>query len=155
MDAVDSRILELLQVDGRMHSEALADRVGRSASQCARRRARLEKEGYIKSYHAVVDETKVGAEIAAFLQIMMDSHTPEKAKGFVELMAHTPEVIDVWTMTGEADYMIRVIVTDLAALNGLVQNLLLPHPSIARVQSLIVLDHLKKNSPIPIKVTRP
>jgi DNA-binding Lrp family transcriptional regulator len=150
LDQIDSLILAALQRDGRLTSQELAERVGLSGSQCARRRQRLEEEGVISGYRAIVDPTKTGAEIVALIQIVMAAHSRENATAFKRLVEATPEILDAWVLTGEADYLIRVAVPNLSALNQLVQDVLLPHPIVARVQSQIVLDELKANAPVPV-----
>lgn len=82
------------------------------------------------------------------MQITMAAHSRENAQDFVRLAERTQAVVSVWTLTGEADYMLRVFCADLAALNDLVQQVLLPHPAVARVQSQIVMARLKDNAPV-------
>jgi DNA-binding Lrp family transcriptional regulator len=81
----------------------------------------------------------------------MASHAPDKARTFGQSIAALPEVTSAWTLTGEADYLLRVWCTDLAALNRLIHGQLLPHPSVARVQSQIVMDQFKADTPLPIR----
>ena len=150
MDRADSLILNALQRDGRLTSQDLAAIAGLSASQCARRRQKLEEDGVISGYRATVDPAKAGAAIVALIRIVMAAHSRENAIAFKRLVEATPEILDAWVLTGEADYLIRVAVADLAALNDLVQEVLLPHPIVARVQSQIVLSELKANAPVPI-----
>ncbi|RED12033.1 Lrp/AsnC family transcriptional regulator [Pontivivens insulae] len=148
LDAKDLALLEHLQRDGRLTASELADRIHLSPSQCARRRQRLEDEGYITAYRAVVDSARIGAAVESFVQVTMAAHSRENAQDFVRLAERTPAIVSVWTLTGEADYMLRVFSADLAALNRLVQDTLLPHPAVARVQSQIVMARLKDNAPI-------
>ncbi len=150
VDHLDTLILAALQRDGRLTGQELADSVGSSASQCARRRQRLEEDGIISGYRAVVDPTKAGAEIVALIQIVMAAHSRENATAFRRLVEATPEILEAWLSTEEADYLIRVAVPSLSALNKLVQDVLLPHPIVARVQSQIVLDEIKANAPVPV-----
>ena len=148
LDAIDHRLLTALQRDSRRTASDLADLLGLSASQCARRRQRLEDEGYITGYRAIVDAPRVGAGVEAFVQVTMAAHNRENARDFVRLAERTQAIVSVWTLTGEADYMLRVFCRDLAALNQIVQDILLPHPAVARVQSQIVMARLKDNAPI-------
>ena len=80
----------------------------------------------------------------------MARHSPEGAKGFARLISTLPEVAAAWTLTGEADYLLRVWVADLGALNRLIQERLLAHPSVGRVQSQIVMDQAKPDSGLPV-----
>lgn len=150
LDPVDRKILAAIQVDATRTAQALADLVHLSPSQAARRRARLEAEGYVTATVARVDPAKVGLGVQAFVQVQLATHAPDGARGFARLILNLPEVVNAWTMTGEADYLLRVWCQDLAALNRLIHGQLLPHPVIARVQSQIVLDQLKSFGGLPL-----
>ncbi len=154
LDAIDAALLRELQRDARLTAQDLAARVHLSPSQCARRRQRLEETGVIRGYRAVVDETAVGARVEAFIQVMMATHSRENARDFVGRMAVADEVVAVWTLTGSTDYLLRVFCADLAALNRLVQDVLLPDPAVSRVQSQIVMERLKDHAPIPTVLVR-
>ena len=150
MDDIDSRLLAALQTDATLTAQQLSDRLNLSPSQVARRRLRLEQEGTITGYAARILPMAVGLQVQAFVQVQMATHAPEPARSFASLIATLPEVVSAWTMTGEADYLLRVWCADLAGLNRLIQNRLLPHPSVARVQSQIELDQMKPDGPLPI-----
>lgn len=150
LDETDRLILRALQREGRLTSQELADKIGLSASQCARRRQKLEESGIISGYRATIDAAKAGATVVALICIVMATHSKENSTAFRRLVETTPEILDAWVLTGEADYLLRVAVADLAALNDFVQEILLPQPIVARVQSQIVLSELKSNAPLPI-----
>ncbi|QDL91210.1 Lrp/AsnC family transcriptional regulator [Paroceanicella profunda] len=150
LDRIDAALLHHLQLDARLTAQDLAERVNLSPSQCARRRQRLEEAGMIRSYRAVVNAAKVGATVEAFIQVVMAAHNRENARDFVARMQVTAEVVAVWTLTGSTDYLLRVFCADLPALNRLVQDVLLPHPAVARVQSQIVMERLKDNAPVGV-----
>jgi hypothetical protein len=99
---------------------------------------------------ARIDADRVGLSIQAFVQIQMVSHSPEQAKSLSRLLETRPEVVSGWTLTGDADYLLRVYCKDLPSLNLLIHETLLPHPAVARVQSQIVMDQVKPDSPLPI-----
>lgn len=149
LDDIDSRLLAALQKDATLTAEALGARLGLSASQAGRRRQRLEAEGYITGYGARVDPGRVGLHVQAFVQVQMASHDPKASGAFSTLVSTRPEIISAWTLTGEADYLLRVWCADLPGLNRLIHQVLLPHPSVARVQSQIVMDQLKPDAPLP------
>jgi DNA-binding Lrp family transcriptional regulator len=88
--------------------------------------------------------------VQAFVQVVMATHTEANARDFARLARTQPEIVGAWTLTGEADYLLRVYCTDLAALNRLVQAVLLPHPAVSRVQSRIVMDRIKPDAPLPL-----
>ncbi len=150
MDAIDRNLLDLLQRDASLASDRLAERLNLSASQVRRRRARLEAEGYIRSITARLDPTRLGLDVQAFVQVQMASHAPEGARALLRQLETEPRVASVWTLTGEADYLLRVWCPDLGSLNDLVHNVLLPHPAVARVQSQIVMAQPKRDGPLPI-----
>jgi DNA-binding Lrp family transcriptional regulator len=149
LDDIDSRLLAALQLDAHLTAQDLGERLHLSASQAGRRRQRLEAEGYITSYSARLDPAKIGLGVQAFVQVQMASHAPDVARSFATLLTTLPQVISAWTLTGEADYLLRVFTADLAALNHLIHQRLLPHPAVARVQSQIVMDQLKADAGMP------
>ncbi len=152
LDSNDAAILRLLQRDAKLTAQDLAERINLSPSQCARRRQRLEEEGYIRGYRAVLNWEKAGLGVSAFIQVVMTAHTRENARDFIALIQRTDEVVGAWTLTGEYDYLLRVAARDLADLNRLVQDVLLPHAAVARVQSRIVMERVKSDAPAPIRV---
>ena len=150
LDPIDSRLLTELQKDAHLTAEALGAVLNLSPSQAGRRRQRLEAEGYITGYVAKVDPAKVGLTVQAFVQVQMASHAPEAARAFAGLISTRSEVISAWTLTGEADYLLRVWCADLPGLNRLIHQVLLAHPSVARVQSQIVMDQFKADAALPV-----
>ncbi|SEW14233.1 DNA-binding transcriptional regulator, Lrp family [Aliiroseovarius sediminilitoris] len=149
MDETDRKLLKALQQDAQMTAQDLGDYLNLSPSQAGRRRARLEEQGYIRAYAARLDPTRLGLQVQAFVQVQMESQSPESARAFLRLVNFRSEVTSVWTLTGNSDYLMRVYCSDLSALNVLIHEVLLPHPSVARVQSQIVLDHVKQDAPLP------
>ena len=149
LDDTDSRMLTALQRDAQLTAESLGRMLNLSASQAGRRRQRLEAEGYIIGYAARLDPQRVGLAVQGFVQVQMATHAPDAAKSFNSLIGTRPEIISAWTLTGEADYLLRVYCTDLPALNRLIHQVLLPHPAVARVQSQIVMDQFKPDAPLP------
>ncbi|MCU4653653.1 Lrp/AsnC family transcriptional regulator [Roseibacterium sp. SDUM158016] len=150
LDRTDRRLLALIQQDATLTAQALGDRLNLSASQAARRRQRLEAQGYVRATRAVIDPQRVGLNVQAFIQVVMATHTEANARDFAALTRTQPEIVGAWTLTGEADYLLRVYCADLEALNRLVQAVLLPHPAVSRVQSQIVMDRIKPDAPLPL-----
>lgn len=151
LDATDTRLLQLVQANAMLTAQDLGAALNLSASQAARRRQRLEADGFVTGYAARIDPARVGLTVQAFIQVQFARHDPELARSFSTLIATLPEVISAWTLTGEADYLLRVWCADLAGLNRLIHERLLPHPAVARVQSQIVMDQLKSDAPLPIR----
>jgi len=150
LDATDSRLLAALQENAMLTAQDLSERLNLSPSQIGRRRQRLEAEGYVRGYRAEVAPEKIGLGVQAFIRIVMATHTEQNARDFVRLTRTEPEIVGAWTLTGEADYLLRVYCADLSALNRLVQQVLLPHPAVSRVQSQIVMERVKPDAPLPI-----
>tara|TARA_R110002096_G_scaffold81221_7_gene189596 strand:+ start:8346 stop:8801 length:456 start_codon:yes stop_codon:yes gene_type:complete len=149
LDVLDSRLLTEVQKNAMLTAQELGERLNLSSSQAGRRRQRLEHEGYITGYTARLDPQRVGLSVQAFIQVRMASQAPEGARSFAALISTRSEVISAWTLTGEADYLLRVWCTDLPGLNQLIHKVLLPHPSVARVQSQIVMDQFKPDAALP------
>jgi DNA-binding Lrp family transcriptional regulator len=149
IDATDSRLLAEIQKNAMMTAQDLGEVLHLSASQAARRRQRLEAEGYIIGYGARLAPAKVGLTVQAFVQVQMASHAPDAARAFGHLLTAMPEVISAWTLTGGTDYLLRIWCADLPALNQLIHGRLLCHASVARVESQIVMDQMKTDTPLP------
>ncbi|MEL7167166.1 MAG: Lrp/AsnC family transcriptional regulator [Pseudomonadota bacterium] len=149
LDPTDTRLLAALQSDAQATSQELGDKLGLSASQISRRRQRLETDGYITGYRARLDAGKLGLSVQAFVQVHLGTHGRETAVGFAALVRSRPEIVSSWTMTGDADYLLRVYCADLPALNALIHDTLLTHPAVAKVHSQIVMDQLKQDGPLP------
>ncbi len=150
LDDTDNRLLVALQKDAQVTAERLGEILNLSPSQAGRRRQRLEAEGYIEGYRARLSPTQLGLSVQAFVTVQMATHAPEKVKTFTRTVETRSEIISAWTLTGEADYLLRVYCVDLAALHILIHEVLLPNPAVARVQSQIVMDHFKTDGPLPI-----
>lgn len=150
LDSKDIRLLALLQKNGLSSALELSDKLGMSASQIGRRRQRLEAAGYIISTPSRLSPEKLGLSVQAFIQVQTDAQTAQTHGAITRLADKHAEIVAMWTLTGEADYLFRVYCADLAALNHLIQDVLLPHPSIGRVQSQIVMDQTKDETALPL-----
>lgn len=149
LDETDARLLAALQKDAHLTAMELGEMLHLSPSQAGRRRQRLEADGYIQGYSARLDPARLGLTVQGFVQVQLARHGAEQARSFASLVSTRPEITSAWTMTGEADYLLRVYCADLAALNSLLHDVLLTHPAVARVQSQIVMDQLKRDAPLP------
>ena len=150
LDPTDIRLLDALQKDAQLTTQELGGKLGLSASQTGRRRQRLDAAGYIRHYMAQLQPAKLGLDVQAFIQVQMSSHNADHATAFQRYVLGLPEITAAFTLTGEADYLLRVYCAELSDLHRLVQDVLLPHPAVARVQSQIVMDQLKADAPLPI-----
>ncbi|MCC1491531.1 Lrp/AsnC family transcriptional regulator [Cognatishimia sp. F0-27] len=149
-DPTDIALLAHLQRNGTATSAELGAALNLSASQAGRRRQRLEETGVIRGYGARLDPLRLGLTVQAFVQVGLDRHSAEHGASIARLLRTRAEIVSAWTMTGEADYLLRVYCEDLTALNRLIHEVLLAHPAVARVQSQIVMDQTKPDAPLPI-----
>jgi len=150
IDSFDLRILAALQDDGRLTNQELADLAGLSASQCSRRRMRLEQDGVIAGYRAQLASHALGFELIAFIQITLATHSPDNAERFRTLVNRVDDIQEAYALTGDSDYLLKVVLRDLKSLSEIVNNVLMPHQSVAHVRSSIVLDRLKESAKLPL-----
>ena len=151
LDVFDLKILDALQKDGRLTNNELAERIALSASQCSRRRSRLEAEGYIQGYLARLDRQKVGLDLLVVVSVTLATHNRDNARRFAALVNDLPEVLEAYALTGEMDYHLKVATRGLSGLSCFVNDVLLPHDSVQHVKTSIVLDTLKQFEGLPLK----
>ena len=149
LDDIDKRLLAALQKNAHLTAQELGEKLHLSPSQAGRRRQRLETEGYIQGYTARLNPERLGLTVQGFVQVHLGTHGPEHSASFARLLATRPEIVSAWTMTGDADYLLRVYCDDLPSLNRLIHDVLLPHQAVSRVHSQIVMDQLKQDGPLP------
>lgn len=150
LDPFDRKILALLQADARLTNNDLSAKVNLSPSQCSRRRQRLEEEGYIKGYRAVLDRDRLGFSLTNMVTVTLATHNRDNARRFAELVARLPEVQEAHALTGEMDYILKVVTPNLKALSEFVNGELLPHEAVQHVKTAIVLETLKETGSLPI-----
>jgi len=140
LDRYDRQILEILQADGRINNQDLADRIGLSPSPCLRRVRALEESGLIRGYRALLDAKKLGLSLMALVHISMDRHTPERFANFEASVDVLPEVLECLLITGQsADYQIKVAVRDMDHYQDLLLNKLTRIEGVTGVHSSFVL----------------
>jgi len=149
LDETDRQLLRAVQDNAQLTAQDLGERLNLSASQAGRRRQRLEQTGIIEGARAVVSSEGVGLRVQAFVQVQMATHDPAQVRDFTRTIDLSPEIVSAWTLTGEADFLLRVYCADLSALHRLVHEVILPNPAVARVQSQIVMDQQKPDAPLP------
>lgn len=150
LDTFDWRLLDALQADASLTNAALAERIGLSASQVSRRRQRLEETGVIRGYRAHLDPARIGLGVIVFIHVALNTHSRDNARRFRDLVRLTPAILEAHALTGEADYLVKVVVADLRELSALVNDVLLPDESVARLRSEIVLESLKEGTALPL-----
>ena len=150
LDDLDSRILTVLQEDGRLTNVELAERVGLSPSPCLRRVKRLEEDGYIAGYKAKVDRRRLGLGMTVFVGVKVDGHRDANAKAFQEAMHKLPEVVACHMVSGETDFLLEVVVADLSAYDSFLSRTLLLMPMIRDVRSNFAIRTVKADGPLPV-----
>lgn len=150
LDTFDWRLVSALQDDASLTNAALAERIGLSASQVSRRRQRLEESGVITGYRALIAPGAVGLSVTVFVHVTLDTHSRDNARRFRDLVRLTPAVIEAHALTGEADYLVKLSVGTLKELSDVINEVFLPHDSVARVRSEIVLETLKQPAGLPL-----
>jgi len=154
LDQFDLKLLAALEADGRLTNSELAGRVGLSASQCSRRRIRLEEIGVIEGYSARLNAKRLGIGLLALVQVSMSPHSKENAKKFSAFVNTIEEVQEAYALTGDADYLLKVAVPDLKNLSRIINDLILPHGSVSHVKSSIVLTTLKDSHRLPLNAAK-
>ena len=150
LDDIDRRILAALQADGRMTAQQLADRVGLSPSPCARRVRLLEEAGVVKGYVAVVDQAKVGLPISVFASVKLERQREDDLDRFSQAVARWPEVVDCYLMTGQRDYLLRIVVSDLESYERFIKDKLTRLDGVASIESSFALGQVKRSNALPI-----
>lgn len=150
VDEFDRKILSLLQRDARLTNNDLSEQVNLSPSQCSRRRQRLEEEGLVKGYCAVLDRERLGFPLVNMITVTLATHNPDNSRSFADLLSRLPEVLEAYALTGEMDYILKVVTPDLKSLSEFVNAVLLPHESVQHVKTAIVLQTLKETGALPL-----
>jgi Lrp/AsnC family leucine-responsive transcriptional regulator len=149
IDAHDGRLLLQLQQDSRQSNQQLADRLGMSASACWRRVASLEAAGVISRYTALVDREQAGFSMSAILHVSLDRHDEKFVSEFVVRVRKRPEVLECFATTGDADYHLRVVVSDMAAYNRFLDDFMFKIPGIRHVRTNVILKEIKYDVALP------
>lgn len=150
IDAVDRRILEALQADGRLTATDLADKAGLTTSPCLRRLRLLEEAGVIRGYTALVDQAQVGLPISVFVSIKLERQSEDAMERFETAVRRCPEVLECYLMTGPRDYLLRVVARDLDDYERFVKGTLTRMSGIANIESSFALSQVKHSNSLPI-----
>ena len=162
LDKIDRKILAILQDDGRLSNQEIAEKVNLSPSPCLRRIKRLEEAGVIRQYVALLDPDKIGLGLLAYVNVRLEKHsdTPASASArtsaispradFAVSVANWPEVVACYAMTGEMDYLLRVHVEDMEHFSRFMMATLLRHPAVLDVKSSFALQRIKDTTALPL-----
>jgi DNA-binding Lrp family transcriptional regulator len=151
MDNYDWKMLAALQADGRLTNHDIGDRIGLSASQCSRRRTALEQAGVISGYGARLNSRAIGFDVLAFIHVNLQAHDAKSVRSFQHLVEMHDAIQEAHLVSGDTDYLLKVVAENLAQLSDFVTNTLLVHETIGHVKSYIVLKQLKQTSQLPTK----
>lgn len=150
LDAIDVRILRALQEDGRMTIQDLAAKAGLTPSPCLRRVRMLEEAGVISGYVAVLDQGKVGLAVSVFVSIRLERQREDELERFSKAIALWPEVLECYLMTGQRDYLMRVVVADLPAYERFLKEKLTRLTCVASIESSFALGQVKHTQILPL-----
>ncbi|HEY7760221.1 MAG TPA: Lrp/AsnC family transcriptional regulator [Burkholderiales bacterium] len=155
LDAIDWNILALLQSDARISNVELARQVGLSPSPCLNRVRALEVSGYISRYVSLLDAQRVGLKVSVFIQVTLEKQIEPVLERFEAAIRDRPEVMECYLMTGEADYLLRVVVPDLQALERFILNFLSRVPGVGNIKSSFALKQVKYQTALPLPAAEP
>ncbi len=150
LDRVDKSLLRALQSDGRLSNVQLARKISLSPPATHSRLKRLEKDGYVRQYTAVVDRDKAGYDLLCFIHISLQMHKVEQVEKFREATRRMPEVLECHHITGEHDYLLKVVLKNRKDLERFVVDKITPIPGVARIQTSLVLTEVKATMALPL-----
>lgn len=154
LDALNRRILDVLQAEGRISNQDLSEKVGLSPSPCLRRLRQLEAEGVIRRYVALVDPEAVGLGVTAFVRVRLDRQDDRHLAVFEAAVTDFPEVMECYLMTGEADYQLRVVVASLGEFEDFLRHRLTPVAGVAQVTTSFALRPVVYKTALPVSSGR-
>lgn len=154
LDSIDLKILDHLQKDASLSTAELADRVGLSQSPCWRRIQRMRDEGYIQSQVAILDRQKLGFHMQIFALVKMTTLTEEKRAEFIKAVRNTPEILECYTVFGEMDVMLKVLVPDVNWYQEFIFSTILKLPGVVDVRSTVTLQQTKFTTAIPLQLRK-
>ena len=150
LDTVDKRILSALQQNGRVSNVELAAAVGLSPSPCLRRVRELENAGIIDRYVAVLDQRAAGYALSVFVQVTLERQVETALEGFERVIAGRPEVMECYLMTGDSDYLLRIVVPDVEAYEAFLKNHLTRVEGVSSIKSSFALNRVKYETALPL-----
>jgi len=151
LDAIDRKILALLQENARLSNVELADAVGLSPSPCLRRVRELEHAGVIRRYVTLLDPARVGLPVSIFVNVTLERQVEQALERFEAAILKRPEVMECYLMTGDADYLLRVVTADLSAYERFLMDHLTRVPGVASIKSSFALKQVKYRTALPVR----
>ena len=151
LDTIDWKILAALQTDASVSNVELSKRVGLSPSPCLARVRALEKNGFISNYVTLLNPIKLGLKVSVFIQVTLDKQVEPVIEEFESRVCARDEVMECYLMTGESDYLIRVLVPDIQNLQNFIINFLSKVPGVGNIKSSFALKQVKYQTSIPLR----
>ena len=151
LDEVDKAILDMLQMDGRIANAELARRISLSPPATHARLKRLEERGYIDRYVTLIDREKAGFDMLCFVRVSLARHQPEQVEQFRSVIQQMPEVMECYHVTGDFDYLLKVVIRNRKDLERFLVSRLTSIPGVARVYTSLVLSEVKSTTALPIR----
>jgi len=152
MDSSDYKILSALQANGRLSSQALAEKAGLSTSPCWRRLRKLESEGVISASVAILDPEKVGLHVMAVANVSLEDHHPDTVGEFDRMVAERPEILECYAMSGQYDFMLKVVCESISAYDRLLAQHILQCRAVHTVNTSFVMRRIKATTALPLPV---
>jgi len=149
LDPFDRKILMLLQRNTDQSVSEIADEVGLSATPCWRRIRKLQEQGYIKKRVALLDETKLNVGVSVFMAIRTNQHTEEWSQAFVRAVGEIPEIVDLFRLAGDIDYMLRAVVPDIATYDRVYKRLI-SKVDIHDISSMFAMETIRSSTELPL-----
>lgn len=153
LDPTDRRLLERLQVDARITNVALAEALNLSPAPCLRRVRDLEAAGIICGYVTILDPESVGLDVSTFIQVSLEKQVGSALRTFEEAIANCPEVMECYLMTGDSDYLLRVVAPDLKTLQVFIVERLARIPNVSNIRSSVAIKQIKYKTALPLDMT--
>ena len=151
LDGFDVNLLAELQTDGRLTNAELGERVHLSASQVSRRVQRLIDEGFIERFRAILSRQKLGLGLTVYCMVTLKIHAGDSMLAFHERVRSLPEVMECQSLTGEADYVLKIVVADLKRFSDFMSEHLMKAPEVANIRSSVVLESIKETGAYPLE----
>ncbi len=155
LDSLDRAILAELQANARISNAALARQVNLSPPAVHARIRRLEQQGFIRQYTALLDREKMGYDMLCFVHVSLRTHGPKQVEQFRQALREMPEVLECYHVTGEFDYLLKVVIRNRGDLERFIIKRLTPAPGIGRIHTSLVLSPIKETTQLPVQAPEP
>ncbi|SNS16447.1 Lrp/AsnC family transcriptional regulator, leucine-responsive regulatory protein [Noviherbaspirillum humi] len=150
LDRYDRAILRTLQENGRASNVELSDKASLSAPQCYRRVQRMESEGVIRGYTVKIDPEAIGLGVTAFVSLNLDREQFKQVRSMEKVIRQFPEILECYAISGDFDYLLKVVASDLKSLSAFLTDRLMQVPGVSGVRSTVCLEEIKPVSPLPL-----